>query len=697
MSAITSLTPNGIHKCYEQPEKYINDELVFQVIDAKYFKPEEKKNQIKSKLKISDGHYYIQVMQTDKSHDNMVIHIFIQPLNDSNKSSLSILCLKFQGNAQLKITSKGQSNQLSENLTYCRIFVMKGPATIIYTGLKRVIGTPTEYTKSYQENSKGSGIDIKIPINETDQKFNDDLNTGNSVRNSNINIQENFNRMGIQSPIGNHRQDNSSTNNQRMMPQSVIGQTRFSNEEQPENQGKRMSSMMEMYTPVRCLNNFSTDWKIRARVTKKGDKKVWRNNKGEGVLMNCDLIDKEGCQIQCTFFGEAAEKFDKILKENHVFLFSNGQVKLANKKYTSITNDHCLTFDQNAEIVEVDDDSQIKQQGFSFIALKEIEQKMQNQAIDAIGVIVETGPTNSIPLKQGGNKERKNVLIADESGMKIQCSLWGSLCNLYSYDVGSILGIKNSRVSDYGGKSLNCGDDHSTLYINPRHKRTDQLMNWYTKLGSSANLQNLSGAASGEGGNRDNYRLMREALEQLKTDNAFINGQVQSVYFKTSGHIPRILYDDSRMMYFVGCPECKKKCQPDGAQYKCENCNKYYNQNEVRLTYTITARFDDLSDGTFVSFLSESAETVMGQTALEFSKIRDNQSYSLDYIRDMLNERSFQSVSLVVKATIDNYNNNSEELKFKFNAARCSPIDLKDENQMLLRRLKMYENKQSMF
>lgn len=76
--------------------------------------------------------------------------------------------------------------------------------------------------------------------------------------------------------------------------------------------------------------------------------------------MNCDLIDKEGCQIQCTFFGEAAEKFDKILKENHVFLFSNGQVKLANKKYTSITNDHCLTFDQNAEIVEVDDDSQIK-------------------------------------------------------------------------------------------------------------------------------------------------------------------------------------------------------------------------------------------------------------------------------------------------------------------------------------------------
>jgi len=44
---------------------------------------------------------------------------------------------------------------------------MKGPATIIYTGLKRPIGNPTEYNKSYQENSKNS-VDIRIPINETD-------------------------------------------------------------------------------------------------------------------------------------------------------------------------------------------------------------------------------------------------------------------------------------------------------------------------------------------------------------------------------------------------------------------------------------------------------------------------------------------------------------------------------------------------
>lgn len=78
--------------------------------------------------------------------------------------------------------------------------------------------------------------------------------------------------------------------------------------------------------------------------------------KGEGCLMNIDIIDKEGTQIQATFFNEAANKFHPILQENHVYLFSNGQVKLANKKFTSIKNDYCIYFDSNADIVEIDDD-----------------------------------------------------------------------------------------------------------------------------------------------------------------------------------------------------------------------------------------------------------------------------------------------------------------------------------------------------
>jgi replication factor A1 len=102
----------------------------------------------------------------------------------------------------------------------------------------------------------------------------------------------NINKSPIQNPYKEEEK--------RMIPGTVVNQPRFSNNNGSTNLNQsrtRMSSIQEMYTPIRVLNQFSTDWKIRARVTKKGEEKQWRNNKGEGVLMNIDLIDKEGTQI----------------------------------------------------------------------------------------------------------------------------------------------------------------------------------------------------------------------------------------------------------------------------------------------------------------------------------------------------------------------------------------------------------------
>jgi len=47
-------------------------------------------------------------------------------------------------------------------------------------------------------------------------------------------------------------------------------------------------------------------------------------------------------------FKEAVDKFDPVLKNNGVYLFSSGQVKLANQKFSSIKNDFSLVFDTQA-------------------------------------------------------------------------------------------------------------------------------------------------------------------------------------------------------------------------------------------------------------------------------------------------------------------------------------------------------------
>ena len=71
------------------------------------------------------------------------------------------------------------------------------------------------------------------------------------------------------------------------------------------------------------------------------------------------MIDGYGTMIQGTFFGEAVDKYFTLLKENSVFLFSNGEIKLANQKYSSIKNDYNIVFNMSAEITLVDDDESI--------------------------------------------------------------------------------------------------------------------------------------------------------------------------------------------------------------------------------------------------------------------------------------------------------------------------------------------------
>ena len=53
----------------------------------------------------------------------------------------------------------------------------------------------------------------------------------------------------------------------------------------------------EYFMPVKCINQFSIDFKIKVRVTKKHDLKSWKNANGTGELFNVDLIDAEGIQI----------------------------------------------------------------------------------------------------------------------------------------------------------------------------------------------------------------------------------------------------------------------------------------------------------------------------------------------------------------------------------------------------------------
>lgn len=64
---------------------------------------------------------------------------------------------------------------------------------------------------------------------------------------------------------------------------------------------------------------------------------------------------------------------------------------MANQKYTQIKNDFCITFDKNAEVIEIPDDSSINLVGYNFVNVKDIRTINKHSVIDVIGVCINPG------------------------------------------------------------------------------------------------------------------------------------------------------------------------------------------------------------------------------------------------------------------------------------------------------------------
>lgn len=91
--------------------------------------------------------------------------------------------------------------------------------------------------------------------------------------------------------------------------------------------------------------------------------------------------------------------------------------------------------------------------------------------VDVIGVVIEVGQIGSIRLKQTGeDRERRLITIADDSNYSVAVTMWGILAKLDA-KVGHVIALKNCRVSDYQGCSLNSASDEHCAKLNVQHPR----------------------------------------------------------------------------------------------------------------------------------------------------------------------------------------------------------------------------------
>mmetsp|Transcript_34778 Transcript_34778/g.25930 ORF Transcript_34778/g.25930 Transcript_34778/m.25930 type:complete len:163 (+) Transcript_34778:730-1218(+) len=147
--------------------------------------------------------------------------------------------------------------------------------------------------------------------------------------------------------------------------------------------------------------------------------------------------------------------------------------------------------------------------------------------------------------------------------------------------------------------------------------------------------------------------------------------QNESLFFKVSGHIERVICDEQRLMYYSACVGCHKKTMPEGDVFRCESCGKRDPRCDIK--YNLTVKVADLSGSFFLQAMGAVGEDILGVPAEDFKQFRESHPY--EEVKDYLNQCcQFKNFVFVVAVKQDNYlNAGSEELRKRYQTIKVYP------------------------
>ena len=155
-------------------------------------------------------------------------------------------------------------------------------------------------------------------------------------------------------------------------------------------------------------------------------------------------------------------------------------------------------------------------------------------------------------------------------------------------------------------------------------------------------------------------------------------------FFAVSGYVSYIRADDRT--FYNACKECKRKVTQDQSGWKCENCDKYF--EECVPTYMLLAKVSDLSDSCYVNFYREAGNTIMGISAEEYKNLKENEGEGA--AKEHATSRLYKPYLFLLKAKQESF---ADEMRIKIQAQKVVEHSYAKENKFLLQRLEMYENK----
>ena len=132
-------------------------------------------------------------------------------------------------------------------------------------------------------------------------------------------------------------------------------------------------------------------------------------------MLNLVIMDSNGDQIQGTCWGDEAKKNSVTLIEKSIYTFSGGNL-VPKSQYNKTSNLIEISFNFCSDIRMLPEDDSVDLDTWDFVRISDVRGLAINDCVDIMVYVESLGLPVNVMLKCGVTRQRRSVLVSDESG-----------------------------------------------------------------------------------------------------------------------------------------------------------------------------------------------------------------------------------------------------------------------------------------